>query len=320
MAQMRSILQAKLWILLVVCFQAGCTPPLPQTTVQPTNTMRALIPYRTPTATRPPPTLTPVDSLPVTLAPSATPFTHVVVRGETMLGIALRYGVPLEALQAANPGVDPQFLSVDTALIIPLGDEVQVLVATPTPMMMDRNEPVCYRTGDGGAWCFLLVENNWTAAVENLSAWIGLYGSDGEIIASQIAVGPINILRPGQAMPLLAFFHPPLPNDIIARGELLTAIEIPEDDGRYLDWQLAELEVVIREATNQEARVTGMIAQPEGSTSPGQVWVAAVAYDLANQVVGVRKYETNGDLAFDLTVYSLGEAIDRVEILTELRP
>jgi LysM repeat protein len=320
MAQMRPIPKEKLWILVVICFLAGCAQPLSEITVQPTNTLRALTPYRTPTATRPSPTLTPVDSLPVTPAPSATPFTHMVVRGETMLGIALRYGVTLEALQASNPGVDPQFLSVDTALIIPLGDEIQVMVATPTPVMADRNEPVCYRTGDGGAWCFLLVENNLTAAVENLSAWIGLYGSDGEIIVSQVAVGPINILHPGQAMPLIAFFHPPLPTDIIARGELLTAIEIPEDDGRYLDWQLAELEVEIREATNQEARVTGIIEQPEGSISPGQVWIVAVAYDLADQVVGVRKYETNGELAFELTVYSLGGAIDRVEILIEIRP
>jgi hypothetical protein len=36
--------------------------------------------------------------------------------------------------------------------------------------------------------------------------------------------------------------------------------------------------------------------------------------------VGERKLDTAGDLAFELTVYSLGEAIDRVELLSELRP
>jgi LysM repeat protein len=320
MAQMIPIPQGKLWILVVLCSLAGCTQPLPATTLQPTDTLQTLIPYQTPTGTRLSPTLTPVDSIPITPAPSATPFTHMVVRGETMLGIALRYGVTLEALQASNPGVDPQFLSVDTALIIPLGNEIQVMAATPTPVMIDWIDPVCYRTGDGGAWCFLLVENNLVAAVENISAWIGLFGSEGEVIASQVAVGPINILRPGQAMPLLAFFHPPLPTEIIARGELMTAIGIQEDDGRYLDWQVAELAVAIRGETNQEAWVTGRIDQPGGSSSPGLVWITAVAYDLAGQVVGVRKYETNGELAFDLTVYSLRGAIDRVEILTEIRP
>lgn len=287
---------------------------------KPTDTLRVLIPYRTPTATRPSPTLTPVERLPVTPAPSATPFTHAVVRGETMLGIALRYGVSLEALQASNPGVDPQFLSVGTALIIPLGDEIQVMAATPTPVLIDWNEPVCYRTGDGGAWCFILVENNLTYAVENLAAWIGLYGSDSEIIASQVAVGPINILRSGQAMPLLALFQPPLPAEITARAELLTAIGISEDDGRYLDWQLVNLGVEVMGDESREARVTGRINQPAGSASPGQVWVAAVAYNQAGRVVGARKLEIAGDLVFDITVYSLGSAINRVEVLTEVRP
>ena len=264
--------------------------------------------------------MTPVKSLPVTPAPSPTPFTHVVVKGETMLGIALRYGVTLEALQAANPSIDPQFLSVDTALIVPLGDEIIAAAATPTSLTVEWDVPVCYRIGDGGAWCFVLVENKLENAMENLSAWIGLYGSDGEIIGSQVAVGPMNILRPGQAMPLLAYFQPPLPSEIAARAELLTAINIPEDDERYLDWPLADLAIEIMGDSLQEARVTGRIMQLEDTASPGQVWIAAIAYDLSDRVVGVRKLENADDLVIDLTVYSLGPAIARVEVLIEIRP
>ena len=261
-----------------------------------------------------------VENLPITPAPSPTPFTHVVVRGETMLGIALRYGVTLEALQAANPSIDPQFLSVDTTLIIPLGDEITFVASTPTPLPVKWSEPVCYRSGDDGAWCFVLVENHLDSALENLSAWIGLFGNDNEIVASQVAVGPMNILRPGQAMPLLAYFQSPLPLDITARAELLTAIAIPGDDGRYLDWPLTALNVEIMGDELREARITGRIIQPAESATPGLVWVAAVAYDLSDQVVGVRKLENAGDLVIDLTVYSLGPAIDRIEVLTEIRP
>jgi hypothetical protein len=46
----------------------------------------------------------------------------------------------------------------------------------------------------------------------------------------------------------------------------------------------------------------------------------AVAYDSAGKVVGVRKIETRGELGFQVMVYSLGEAIDQVEILAEIRP
>src|SRR4051794_10496435 len=50
---------------------------------------------------------------------TATPVTRVVTAGETMLGIALDFGVSLEALQAANPTVEARFLSIGTVLIIP---------------------------------------------------------------------------------------------------------------------------------------------------------------------------------------------------------
>lgn len=320
MAQMIMKHRRGLWGLLIFFSLVGCSRYVPEITLEPTVTLRALLPYRTPTATEPPPTATPMENLPVTPAPSPTPFIHQVVSGETMLGIAIRYGVTLEALQASNPEVDPRFLSVGAKLIIPLAGEIQVMIPTPTPAIKDLVEPVCYRTGDGGAWCIVLVENKSGAVVENLSAWIGLFGESSKIIASQVAVGPMNILRPGQAMPLMAYFKSPLPSDFVAKAELLTAVEIAANDTRYLDWQLADLSVVIKADTAQEARVSGMIVQPEGNSLPNQIWVAAIAYDLGGRVVGMRKIEVIESLAFDLTVYSLGNAINRVEILTELRP
>ncbi len=320
MTQMKMKYQWAFWSLVSLCCLVGCATPVPDVTMEPTLTLRALLPYHTPIATERAPTVTPVESLPVTPAPSPTPFIHQIVSGETLLGIAIRYGVTLEALQAANPGVEPRFLSVGAELVIPLGDEIQVTIPTPTPVDMDWFEPVCYRTGDGGAWCFLLVENKLNTAVENLSAWIGLFGKSGEIIASRVTVGPINILHPGQSMPMVAYFDTPLLDDFIVRAEPLTAVEIPADDSRYLDWQLDELSVVIGEGAAQSAQITGSIEQPEGSTLPGLIWVVAVAYDLEGKVVGLRKIEISRTLTFDLTVYSMGDSIDRVEILMELRP
>ena len=100
----------------------------------------------------------------------------------------------------------------------------------------------------------------------------------------------------------------------------MTAIDIPPADGRYLDWPMTDLEVEIRGDAFKEARVTGRIVRPDDSASPGQVWVAVVAYDQSGQVVGVRKLEMANSLVFELTVYSLGPAIARVDVLTEIRP
>jgi len=54
---------------------------------------------------------------PVALA--ASPRTHIVKAGETPSMIARKYGVKVEALMAANPGLDPRRLRVGQALAIP---------------------------------------------------------------------------------------------------------------------------------------------------------------------------------------------------------
>jgi hypothetical protein len=165
-----------------------------------------------------------------------------------------------------------------------------------------------------------LVKNNLSTAVENLSAWIGLYNANGSVEASAVAVGLLNILRPGDAMPLTTYFTSPLSSDLLPVGELLTAVEIPTDDRRYLDWQLSDMTVEGRGDLMNEAWVAGTLQQPAGSALPGQVWIMAVAYDSTGQVVGVRKVETGGELHFQMVIYSLGEAIDHIEVLAEVRP
>jgi len=52
-------------------------------------------------------------------APAASPRAHMVKAGETPGMIARKYGVKVEALMAANPGLDPRRLRVGQALAIP---------------------------------------------------------------------------------------------------------------------------------------------------------------------------------------------------------
>lgn len=53
-----------------------------------------------------------------TVEPPSRP-TYMVQSGDTLFGIAVRFGVSLPALQAANPGVDPALLQVGQRLFIP---------------------------------------------------------------------------------------------------------------------------------------------------------------------------------------------------------
>jgi len=67
----------------------------------------------------PPVAQPPVVQPPVVEQPATTEY--VVVRGDTMGKIAKRCGVTLNALKAANPGVDPAKLKVGQKLAVPAG-------------------------------------------------------------------------------------------------------------------------------------------------------------------------------------------------------
>jgi len=298
---------------------AGCTqPPIEQATPTflPTG---AITPYHTITPNPNTPTATQMVIIPISPAPSPTPFTHTVKKGETMLGIAFQYGISLEDLKAVNPGVDPNFLSVDKQLIIPIRGEIPEVMPTPTPVPVSWKQPVCYRTGDGGAWCILPVKNQQEDSVENISAWIGLFTPEGEIIANQVAYAPLNQLRPGESIPLMSYFTPPLPEKFEAHGELLSGLTVAADDARYLNLEVV-LENVVFSEDGGQATVSGEVVLPDSVPMPSQIWYLIIAYDISGNMVGARKWESNGGTHFEVPVFSLGGAIDHVEVLTEARP
>ncbi|MFZ2097681.1 MAG: LysM domain-containing protein [Anaerolineales bacterium] len=291
-------------------------------TVQSTQTViptGILTPFHTVTPKPVNPTATILVVIPETPAPSPTPYLYTVKNEDTMLGIAYQFGISLQDLQAANPTVDPHFMGPGLQLVIPIGGEIPDIIPTPTAYPVKTKQPICYAAGDGGAWCIVTIQNDQGTSLENLSAWIGLYSSEGENFTSQIAYAPLNILHPGDAIPLMAYFAPPLPSKFTARSEVLSALEVEVDDIRYVDADVRMNGVEIN-STGSQAVVNGEVLLPDDTPSPSQVWVLAVAYDSNGDIVGARKWKSARATKYELTVYSLGEMIDHMEVLTEVRP
>ena len=97
----------------------------------------------------------------------------------------------------------------------------------------------------------------------------------------------------------------------------MTALPISVDDSRYLP---ASLRNVLTEISwdGDVAEIKGEVVV-EGDAS--QIWVVATAYDGEENVVGARRWESvSGETAFDLTVASLGHAIEYVELIVEAKP
>lgn len=275
-------------------------------------------PYQSSSETPQPATAT--VSLPTSqpIIPTATPFKHAVQPGDTLYGIALQYNITLDELVLANPGVNTNTLSIGTELNIPLKDN-PLLVATPTPYPLPLSEPACYPTEDEGLWCYLMLKNDQEISLENITVAFNLYADRQELVQSVISSPPLNRLFPGQSIPVGAWIEDPPQNRTGITANLLTAFPSDLDESQV---EITDYSVTYS-LENKIAAVSGIYQINNPESSGKQVWIVGVA--LSEGIPsGVRKWVSNQELStgtsynFEFQIYSLGPAIDRIQLLAEL--
>jgi len=285
-----------------------------------------ITPYHTPTPIASSAVRT-EEATPTSLpSPTPTPYKYTIVAGDTLLVIAARFGLTLDELLAANPEVDPYLLSVGAELIIPQseGEGSVASLGFPTPLPVEESTPHCYPTASGGLWCILTVCNDFNIPIDNLSAVVSLFNFRGIEVVSQTALPPLNVLWPGDEIPLMTFFEPPLPSWTEVQARLATSLEVSDNDARYLPAKIENPQVHVAQ-NGLNAYVSGTVVLHNAQVSANEIWVAVVAYDAQDHVIGARRWEgggleVGGSVSFITLVYSLGPPIARVEALVEAHP
>ncbi len=284
----------------------------------------ALLPL--PSATPIPIVTTPVATPVIIASPTftPTPVTYVVQKGDTLIGIAVKYGVSVEALQAANNGVQPEYLSIGAVLVIPgpEGGEVVNIGVAPTPVPIPLSAPACYPTPTAALYCFVEARNPTDVAMENVSARITLAGADGMPLASAVAYSALDVIPPQSAGPLAVLFQS-APSGIAAMGvELLTANPSSDPSAHHV---LLDIPTHSGSASGTQWLVAGQVRNPSG-TPAASAWLVLTLYDQGGAIVGYRKIELAGGLApgatqeFSITAASVGGAVDHYTIIAEGRP
>ena len=294
----------------------------------------ALLPL--PSATPIPAVATPVAT-PVIIATATftpTPVTYVVQKGDTLIGIAVKYSVSVEALQAANGNVQPGFLSIGAVLVIPSaqgaeGGEVVNAGVAPTPAPIPLSAPACYPTPTSALYCFVEARNPTDAAMENVSARITLAGADGLPLASAVAYSALDVIPPRSAAPLAVLFQS-APAGVAAMGaELLTANPSTDPSAHHV---LLDIPAHSGAASGAGWVVAGQVSNPS-DVPAASAWLVLTLYDQSGTIVGYRKIELAGGLApgaaqeFSISAASLREAplwggggVDHYTITAEGRP
>jgi murein DD-endopeptidase MepM/ murein hydrolase activator NlpD len=249
---------------------------------------------------------------------------YVVKKGDTLGGIALAFGVSVEALQALNGDVQPAYLSVGRALTIPVtaAGAAAPLVPlgpafTPYPVML--SVPACYPQATGALYCLLEAHNPGQTALENISARVLLVDGQGGVVQETEAALAVNVLPPGGAAPLAALFPAAPEGWAGAVGRLSSAVPA--------GGQFAPLEVVAPtgQALAGQWTVTGQVRN--GTALAVQAaWVVLTVYDPAGQLVGYRKaavtgpVPAGGSVAFAVSAAVLGGTGERYQVIAEGQP
>lgn len=257
--------------------------------------------------------------------PTATPFVHVVREGDTLLSIAIRYGVGLEELVLVNPGIDPQFLSVGASLRIPgpEGQAVDVLLPTPTPVAISPTAVHCFHALTGEFRCIASIENNLSFSIEAISGIIGLYDDQRALITQKSVDSLLRFLPPERRMPLAATFNQKPADFAYAQVELLSAIQVNPTVSRsvpleaeLIDWQLVSkggaivtVEINLPTDLDEQAYNIRLL----GIASDGERKVAG--YRLIEEVIDPTSTEA---VEIEFYILSLGPPIRDIEVIAEL--
>ncbi len=288
---------ARVALLLVFVLTTACqaivTPP-PTATPPPTTTPT----LRTTAVLSPSGFLTPIPpTATLTPTPSPTPVVHIVVQGDTLFGIALEYGVSMDALVQAN-GLDVnQYLSIGQVLVIPMATEEEggelgmvapvghMILATPTPLPLEIVGATLYQTPVDGVWCMGEVANTTDGPITNIQVQVTLVTADGIPLQASTALAAADYLAPGARAPFAVLFKAPPTGyaDIrvnLLRGEAVSAITA----------SFVPLDVVqpTGAVSGPQYRVAGLLVNNSG-VAVNRIAVVVTLYDVDGKVIGYRQ-------------------------------
>ncbi len=282
-------------LLLALSACDGILTPPPTPTPTPVSTLaRGLA---TPTIS-PEIYLTPIPPTPTfTPSPTPTPVVHVVASGDTLFGIALDYGVSVDALVRVNGLNEEDFLSIGQVLIIPLEEEDElvddgmqvpqgnVILPTPTPVGLSVTGISLFHTPVGGIWCMGEILNTTGEPVTNLQVEVNLLAPDATSLMTARALAAADYLAPQERTPFSVLFKNP-PNGVVdaevnlVRGEAISLIT-----SGFVPVQVVAAEGSV---SGPQYRVRGALRN-DSEQALTRVAVVATIYNADGAVVGYRE-------------------------------
>lgn len=309
-------------LLLASLSLAGCgrllQPPTPTivagVSVIPTDT-----PWPTATrrATYTPVPATPSDTPEPTLTP--TPVIYVIEKGDTLIPIARKFGVTVNAIIEANGISDPRRLSIGQEIIIPItgGGAEPTAVPTPTPVALQIQGLAFHRTPVDSLWCLGEVANVSGRPAEEVQVQVTLHDEQGTLLAAGAAYSQLDVLAADGRAPFAILFEAPPASFAQYQTRIVGGVPSTHLGPRYPD--LAVMEDHGEWLDENNYRVRGEVHN-SGQADAEKVVVVVTLYDEDGHIVGARTVDiaaevflTGAIAPFEVTLTPMG-AVDRYDV------
>ena len=276
--------------LLWVSSAAGCGGQVVSGSTPTLASLAIILPSPTARPTFSPQMLTPIPTN--TPAPTPTPVIHIVQPGDTLLGIALQYGVTLDALQQINGVLRPETLQIGQQIIIPVGDlapsgtnsGVQFLLPTPVPAAVVITNTARYLTPVGSLWVLGEVYNPTDEPAENVQVRVGLMDESGREIANDLTFTVLDFVPANGRSPFGVLFADP-PLEVAGFQAIIVRAEPSYNNAnRYAQLQVTAAQI---ERAGALYRVTGSVANT-GVSNALDALITVTVYDAARRITGYR--------------------------------
>ncbi len=229
------------------------------------------------------PTPTPIP----TPTPSPTPIIYVVQPGDTLYGIALKYGVSVSSLQEANGITDPTLLQIGQELVIPApspGGE-PARPPTPTPMPLLIQGFGCAASALGSLSCIGEVMNPQPHPMRNVQVQIVLRDGEGRELSAGVAGTALDILISGGRSPFALVFNTIPPGYTRADARVVRAEPTQEPGNRYGPVELIRSEGQVEGA---DFVVRGQVRNADGGPMR-RINVVVAFHDGQDRLLGFRQ-------------------------------
>jgi LysM repeat protein len=274
------------------------------------ESLAVILPSPTLRSTFAPQMLTPVPTN--TPLPTPTPVIHIVAPGDTLLGIALQYGVTLDDLQQVNGVLRPELLQIGQQIIIPVassrsssGGSAQFLLPTPSPATIVVTGTARYLTPVGSLWVLGEVFNPGDQPLENVQVRVGLMNNAGVEIGSDFTFTVLDFVPAGGRSPFGILFADPTAEIAGFQAFVVRAEPSYNNQVRYARLQVTNPAITQTDGTYH---VTGSIVNA-GTTQANGATVVVTVYDDQHRVTGYRQMSipdkqlvAGATTTFDMTV------------------